>query len=79
MISKKQWEDAVEEFDKIEKQYKEVKLKLAKLGENELADNCSLCGGDGIVEDGYGDLAHNPYGSMLYRECRKCNGKGYIE
>ena len=73
-------------------QYNEKKQDLEEAGANlqeaeadfdeikgfEVVDNCSNCKGIGRVEDGYGDPAFNPYGSMLYKDCPDCDGKGYI-
>lgn len=61
-----------------------AKEELAELEEEleaikQVFDNCSNCNGKGNVEDGYGDPGHNPYQNMLYRDCPKCEGKGYIE
>ena len=47
--------------------------------ESVVKDNCSKCKGTGQVEDGPGNLNHNPTGAILYRDCADCEGKGYVE
>jgi len=68
----KDWHDAKKELE-------EAEIEFHKADACQIVDNCPICKGTGEVEDGYGNLNHNPYGVLLYKECSKCNGKGYIE
>lgn len=78
-ISITQFNDANRDWHDAKKELKEAEEEFRKAEACELVDNCQNCKGSGEVEDGTGDPAHNPTVTMLYRECPKCNGKGYIE
>lgn len=78
-ISYREFADAVENYNELQKEADEAYKQLKVLNRNKIADNCPNCEGTGKVEDGYGDPAHNPTAAMLYRKCSKCEGKGYIK
>ena len=61
--------------------YTEYKTAMADADQAERCDvlpNCPECEGNGQVEIGTGDPAHNPTGSMCHGKCHKCKGKGYV-
>ena len=76
-ISKKQYEELVKDREYFKKELAELEATLNKI--TKIVNNCQDCEGTGQVEDGTGDPGHNPYGNMLYRKCRRCEGKGYIK
>ena len=76
-ISKRQYEELVEDMEYFKKELAELEETFKKI--KEVVDNCQECDGTGQVENGTGSPSHNPYGAMLYRKCRRCEGKGYIK
>jgi len=55
------------------------KALAAKVEGFEVLPNCPTCKGIGEVEDGYGNLNHNPGMNMRHVECPNCKGAGYVE
>ena len=58
--------------------YIEAKADAVEAEQCQIMPNCPKCQGEGEVDDGTGDPAHNPYGHMLRRVCYYCKGKGYV-
>jgi DnaJ-class molecular chaperone len=76
-ISKKRYKELSDDLEDAEEEVADIKKEMAEI--EKVMDNCPNCEGSGQVEDGYGDPAYNPYQSMLYRDCQKCKGNGYVE
>ena len=76
-ISKKQYKELSDDLEDAEEEVIYIKKEMAKV--DKVMDDCQNCEGSGRVEDGPGNLNHNPTGAMLYRDCQKCKGKGYVE
>ena len=76
-ISKKRYKELSDDLEYFEKEVAEIKEEIAEV--SKVIDNCPICKGTGKVEDGYGNHNHNPYMNMLYRDCPKCKGFGYVK
>lgn len=76
-ISKKRHKELSDDLEYAEEEVTTIKEEMAEV--DKVMDNCPNCEGEGQIEDGPGDPAHNPELVMLYRDCIKCQGKGYIE
>lgn len=76
-ISKKRHKELSDDLEYAEEEVAYIKKEMAKV--DKVMDNCPTCEGSGQVEDGYGNLNHNPNMNMLYRNCQNCQGKGYVE
>ena len=75
-ISKRQYKELSDDLEYFEEAVADIKKEMAEI--DKVMADCQNCEGSGKVEDGYGNLNHNPNANMLYRECQKCEGKGYI-
>ena len=75
-VSKKRHKELTDDLEDAEEEVANIKKEMAEI--EEVKDNCLNCEGSGQVEDGYGNLNHNPNMNILYRDCYYCKGKGYI-
>jgi len=78
-ISRTQYNEILQGVQEAEADLQEAEADFDDIKEFEVVDDCHNCKGEGRVEWGYGDPAHNPCGDMLYRDCPDCDGKGYIK
>ena len=78
-ISKTRYNEILQSVQEAEADLQEAEADFDEIKESKVVDDCHNCKGSGRVEDGSGDPAYNPYGSMLYKDCPDCDGKGYIE
>jgi len=76
-VSKKRYRELTDGLEYALTEVSEIKEEIAEV--EKVMDDCSICKGSGRVEDGYGNLNHNPCANMLYRDCPKCKGKGYTK
>lgn len=76
-VSKKRYKELFNDLETAQTEVVYIKEEMAEI--EKVMDNCPNCEGSGQVEDGYGNPNHNPNMDMLYRDCQKCDGKGYIE
>ena len=60
-------------------EFQTCKALLAKAEGFEVLPNCPTCKGAMEVEDGYGNLNHNPSMNMRHVECPDCKGFGYVD
>ena len=74
-ISIKEHNDIIDEVKVAHAEYQAAKALAAQVEGFDVLPNCPECKGEGEVEDGYGDPAHNPTQAMLYRQCSNCKGK----
>ena len=77
-ISVAKFNEINQDWHYAKKEMEKAKEAFRKANECQLMDDCPICKGAGEIEDGYGNLNHNPYMHMLYKDCEQCEGRGYI-